>query len=238
MKKGMFCAVALLMYISASSQGIEFEKSDWQSVLAKARQVNKPIFIDVYTTWCGPCRDMSNNIFPLEEVGDFFNQHFINYKLDAEKGEGIRLSANFEVDGYPTFLFIQPDGQMFYRSVGSMPVKHFLSLGQQALLDFNAPDGYLVLRKHYESNRSQIPAVQAYLEKRIEMNLTNSELLDEYLNLLSPEQQDSDSILDLLRWDKNSIKAGSVASIILIRNKDRMKDIMQWISMQFHGIFF
>lgn len=225
MKTLVLIALIGLFPYRTIAQGIEFEHGSWQDVLAKAVQLNKPVFVDIYTTWCGPCRQMSNTVFPLQEVGDFYNEHFINYKLDAEKGEGIKLSEDFEVTGYPTYVFIQPDGQMFYRSVGSMPVKHFLSLGQQALLDYNVPDGYLMLRKQYENNRKQIQAVQAYLEKRIEMNLTNSELLDEYLQLLSPEQQDSDSILDLLRWDKNSIKSGSTAYTILTRNRDRIKEL-------------
>jgi len=225
MKTIVFIAVIILFPFASAAQGIEFEHGSWQDVLAKAVLLNKPVFADVYTTWCGPCKQMSENIFPLEEAGAFFNENFINYKLDAEKGDGVRLAELYEVHGYPTYLFIKPDGQLFYSAVGSMPLKHFLALGQQALIDYKNPEGFLVLKTRYENNRTQVQAVQAYLEKRIEMNLTNVELLEEYLQLLSPGQQDADSSLELLGWDKNSIRAGSTAFRVLIRNRDRMNSL-------------
>jgi thiol:disulfide interchange protein len=54
--------------------GIKFESHlSWNEILAKAKTENKYIFIDCYTTWCGPCKYMSKNIFTQKEVGDYFN---------------------------------------------------------------------------------------------------------------------------------------------------------------------
>ena len=85
-------AVTLLFICSISfSQGINFVPEDmkWQDVLAKAKKENKIVFVDAYTTWCGPCKWMAANIFPTKEVGDVFNASFVNAKIDMEKGEGI-----------------------------------------------------------------------------------------------------------------------------------------------------
>jgi uncharacterized protein YyaL (SSP411 family) len=60
----------------------------------KAKKENKLIFVDAYASWCGPCKLMVKNIFPLKTVGDYYNSHFINAKIDMEKGEGIELAKN------------------------------------------------------------------------------------------------------------------------------------------------
>ena len=64
-------------------QGICFYSGNWEEVCRKAAGENKVIFLDVYTSWCGPCKKMASEVFTLPEVGSFFNTHFINYKIDA-----------------------------------------------------------------------------------------------------------------------------------------------------------
>ena len=49
-----------------------------------AKTENKYIFVDCFTTWCGPCTYMSNNIFPMEEVGNFYNDKFINVAMQFD----------------------------------------------------------------------------------------------------------------------------------------------------------
>src|SRR6266540_4082157 len=46
----------------------------WQQVKQKAKAENKYIFLDIFTTWCGPCKMMEKNVYSNDTVGDFFNQ--------------------------------------------------------------------------------------------------------------------------------------------------------------------
>ncbi|MDQ0782562.1 thioredoxin domain-containing protein [Chryseobacterium sp. W4I1] len=69
---------SLFIAALAWAQGIKFEDSNFATILAKAKKENKLIFIDAYASWCGPCKLMVKNIFPLQTVGDFYNSHFIN----------------------------------------------------------------------------------------------------------------------------------------------------------------
>ena len=59
--------------------------------LAKAKAENKLVFMDCYTSWCGPCKYMTETIFPQEKAGEFFNPKFVCVKFDMEKGEGKEL---------------------------------------------------------------------------------------------------------------------------------------------------
>ena len=61
-----------------TKDGIKFEKDNWENTLAKAKAENKIVFVDAYTTWCGPCKKMDANTFPDKKVGDFYNKNFIN----------------------------------------------------------------------------------------------------------------------------------------------------------------
>lgn len=101
------------------SEGVAFvEGKTFAEVLHKAKEEGKMLFIDCYTSWCGPCRMMATQVFPQKNVGDYFNEHFVSFKIDMEKGEGPELKNKFSVRAYPTFLFLDGDGKEINRIVG------------------------------------------------------------------------------------------------------------------------
>ena len=63
---------------SVVDEGIVFEHVDFKQAKELAKAQNKLIFIDAYTTWCGPCKLMAKTVFTEKEVGDFYNSNFIN----------------------------------------------------------------------------------------------------------------------------------------------------------------
>ena len=73
------------------AEGIVFFKGTWQQALEQARKENKLIFMDCYTSWCGPCKMLAKEVFTDPEVAAFFNEKFVNVKVDMEKGEGMEL---------------------------------------------------------------------------------------------------------------------------------------------------
>ncbi|MEM8526116.1 MAG: thioredoxin family protein [Bacteroidota bacterium] len=112
---------------------INFDNADWENTLKKAKEEDKLIFVDAYTTWCGPCKWMDANVFTDEKVGEFYNENFINVKIDQEKGEGILFQKAYGVRGFPSFLFIDGKGEVVHRGIGSKPTAQFVSLGEAAL---------------------------------------------------------------------------------------------------------
>lgn len=109
---------AFLCLSAAQSQGIEFFEGTWDEVLAEAKKSRRLVFVDAYTTWCGPCKMMARNTFTDEGVGSFHNANFVNYKFDMEKGEGPRFAAKYGVRAYPTIFYLNYKGEVVHKAVG------------------------------------------------------------------------------------------------------------------------
>ncbi|MEM6261529.1 MAG: DUF255 domain-containing protein [Bacteroidota bacterium] len=127
------CANQLLFAQESTEAGIVFSQEDWATLQAKAKAENKPIFVDAYAVWCRPCKWMAANTFTDPEVAAFFNAHFINAKIDMEKGEGPKLARTYRVMAYPTLLFINEDGELIYRTLGAQKAKDLIAAGKKAL---------------------------------------------------------------------------------------------------------
>ncbi len=145
----------LIVDIAAQDQsttGITFIDNNWPQALEKAVKTGKNIFIDAYTTWCGPCKMMDEQVFADSSVAAFFGEHFINLKLDMEKGDGLDLAEQYQVNAYPSFLFIDSEKNLVHRGIGFHPVPTFIELGKEAL-DPSRQLGALA-RKYKRGDRS------------------------------------------------------------------------------------
>lgn len=116
----------------AFAQGIKFEDTNFKTILAKAKKENKLVFIDAYASWCGPCKLMVKNVFPQKAVGDYYNSHFVNAKIDMEKGEGIDLAKKYNVKAFPTYLFVDGNGEVVHRTLGYVEENDFIQFAKDA----------------------------------------------------------------------------------------------------------
>lgn len=116
-----------------SEKGIHFFDGSWAEALKLAEKEKKIIFLDAYAAWCGPCKWMAANAFKDEAVGTFFNEHFINYKMDMEKNEsGPRLSAKYSLNAYPSLYFVDHNEAIVYQQIGALKGDELLALGKEA----------------------------------------------------------------------------------------------------------
>ncbi|TRX60184.1 DUF255 domain-containing protein [Fulvivirga sp. M361] len=145
---------------NAEGKGIQFQQGTWKDILKKSRVENKLIFFDGYTTWCGPCKTMAKDVFTNDTIADFFNENFINVKFDMEKGEGIDLKKHYKVAAYPTYIYIDGNGNEIHRTVGSTSVEQFAKYGEDALSEDRTLS---YLKKQYESGNREAALVTAYL---------------------------------------------------------------------------
>lgn len=115
-----------------ATDGMTFVEKPFDELLAMAKKENKVIFIDAYTTWCGPCKMMAAKVFPEAKVGEVYNERFINAKFDMEKGEGPALAKRYSVMAYPTYLFVDGNGDIVHKGIGYIPQEEFLALADAA----------------------------------------------------------------------------------------------------------
>jgi thioredoxin-related protein len=219
MKKQLLIIPALFFSILVFSQGIEFEQGTWKEVLAKAEQTHKPIFVDVYTAWCGPCKMMSKQIFPLQEVGKVYNANFICYQLDAEKGEGIEIARKYQVEAYPTYLFIKANGALFSKVTGYMKSENFIEVSKSALAEMNDLKPMEEWDKEYLQKKNDPKFILDYINKRTKLGFSNASLFDEYLKLIPEEERTSEIVVKIYMKEARQMKVNSFAYENLKKNK-------------------
>ncbi|MEM1121726.1 MAG: thioredoxin family protein [Bacteroidota bacterium] len=120
--------------VVATQQGVDFVQSEkLMSVLEMAGNKEKLVFVDFYTTWCLPCKMMDEDVFPDKGISKLFNDNFISYKIDAEKGNGPNLALIYQVQAFPTLLFLDKDGKVLVRKEGAAYHSELRSLAEEAM---------------------------------------------------------------------------------------------------------
>ncbi|MBP8034352.1 MAG: DUF255 domain-containing protein [Bacteroidia bacterium] len=112
----------------------------------KCKKNPRPIMIDIYTTWCGPCKMMSNQTFNNPEIAKYINDNFYAVKFDAESKDSVKFDKYVFVSSdnsnpkaphqfaasildnqlaYPSIVFLNNQIQRLDILKGFMPPKTF-----------------------------------------------------------------------------------------------------------------
>ena len=174
---------------------IDFEKASWEKIKAKAKAEKKLIFVDVYTTWCGPCKMLDSQVFSDRETGRRMNAFFVSYKADAES-QGRTLAVRYGVNAFPTGLFLDAEGNLLHRFVGFMPVPAFMVEANQALQATENGRLFTLYENAYEQGNQNVDLVYTYLKFRRIYNLPTHDLLEKVLKKM-PEDS-----LQLPHWQR------------------------------------
>ena len=143
----------------AQADGIAFRVLSFSEALKRAEVEDKLLFVDCFTTWCGPCKRLSKVVFKDSLVADYFNRHFVNLKMDMEKDEGVELRKKYGVHAYPTLLFINSSGEVVYRLVGA---EDALELLKKVKLGVES-GGLSGLKKRYEAGDRDLAFICGYI---------------------------------------------------------------------------
>jgi thiol-disulfide isomerase/thioredoxin len=209
----------LIAGVSSYSQGIQFlNNPPLDSVLKTASITGQLIFVDMYTTWCMPCKKMDSTVFNKDTVGKRFNKQFINLKIDAEKGEGLAIDKKYQVDSYPTYLFINAAGELVYKYAGTVSIPELFKLTDVALKEKEDPKPIAVWEQEYSIKKKDKGFMEAYLTKRAKLGLRSTEEYDVYLQLLTPQQKLSEATLQLIVQNGSPLELSSNTYQLLINN--------------------
>lgn len=206
--------IILLFYSVAAvatmaGRGIRFQKIDLTAAIAIAKQQNKYVFVDTYASWCAPCKIM-DKVFEEELVGDFFNNQFVNVKIDMDGPQGDQMLYDYEVVWLPTLLIIDANGHVLSKidqlvnssellataksaisglsgagPVSSLKADPFVSSGEASPdKDYNPLDKEEVIYVYDEKSSSGRPHImyhEAYLHLQL-MDGQHQKVVNKYLS--------------------------------------------------------
>lgn len=161
MKYVLLVIALVCLSMRMNAQGIEFESITFAEALKKAKAENKMVFIDCYTSWCGPCKKLSKYVFTQKEVGDVYNPQFVNIKVDMEKGEGPMLKDKLGVIYYPTLLFLDSEGNTLHKIVGWIDAEGLI---ENAAMAADPLQQITIMHKRYDSGERDVKFLAAYVK--------------------------------------------------------------------------
>ena len=176
--KKLYTLLILLSPLLISAQGIEFFEGSFKEAKELAQKQEKLIFVDCYTTWCGPCKRMSNNIFPNEEVGKVYNKSYIALKLDMEKEKGMMFGKKYPVSAYPTMFYLDEQGELIQKVVGGKSIEDFIALGNQMVKQNDRSESYA---KQYEDGERDFDFILKYVKELNKVDKSSISLANKYL---------------------------------------------------------
>lgn len=217
-------SIGLCLVFLISSQKlqaeVDFHKGDFASLLEKAKELNKPILIDAFTDWCGPCKMLDKEVFQDEKASAYINKNFIAYKLDMEKGEGPGVAMKFRINAYPSTLFLNSDGFLMTKQIG-----------------FPKKDGYLKWCKNVAAGKFKpFTNIQAsnmdlefpeffknsYTSDKWKRSRPKVEMINEYL-----ESQDPQDLFNEVNWGVISVLARYKHNKLnwVLKNKEQLEKL-------------
>ncbi|MDX1684332.1 MAG: thioredoxin family protein [Saprospiraceae bacterium] len=216
MKSTIFTLFLLFAFKQVTpAQGIDFFHGTFEEALEEAKKQDKAIFVDAFTTWCGPCKRMSKYVFTDKSVGEFYNENFINMKLDMEKEQGMKFGLKYPVSAYPTFYFIKSDGEVLFTTKGGRQAKQFIELGEKALSRY---DDLETLKEKYEEGERDPKFIMRFITALKRNDESALKVANDYLD----EQADMTTLENLAIIDAATVEADSRIYDLFIEHGDRI----------------
>jgi thioredoxin-related protein len=196
----LFSFIPLLTH-AQDKKGVQFEQNiNWQQLQQKAQSDNKYIFLDFYATWCGPCKEMDNNVYLLDSVGSYFENKFLSLKIqiDTSKNDGTQIKKwysqahlmqeKYKITTLPTFLFFSPNGILVHRGTGYKTPDEFLQLANNA--QDSSTQYYTLVNKYQQGKKNYLKMRSMALSAKIfgDKEISNAIAIDythNYLNRLN-----------------------------------------------------
>lgn len=231
---------------ATEGKGIQWTTGlSWEQIKQKAKSENKYIFIDAYTTWCGPCKMMDKYVYPNDTVGDFFNRHFIAVKAQMDKTENDeqpirdwykdaqKITNDYGVTAYPSLIFLSPESTPLYKIEGYTPVQPFVDTAKLVLTngtEYNDPYiEYRALVKEYKQgikHYNRMPYMIQIAFKLHDDDLAR-EMFKDHLNYASTLNENERYTKDnIFLWSSMLLKIDSKALQFFLKDNSKIDQVM------------
>lgn len=244
--------------------GIQFRELNFTEALEAAKKEHKMVFADVYAVWCGPCKWLSAEVFTDETLGDYINAHFVPIKIDGEQPEGMEVMMLYDINAYPTMLFLDPDKMLKKQIIGAESAEVILKAAKVVNGDpsafteldkrFQSGDrdrmflrDYFLEKLNSEENTAEV--VEAFMQKYPKLEMTNeTEFMIFCLGVVEPEHKDMKDFLkrtdyygslfpELAGAKMSMILAGIVEEASLSGDPDMIRTRLEQVYPSYQSLF-
>ncbi len=121
MKLGVTLPIAVLLVVlgGCAAGGGPWFDGDLDAAVERANELDTLVFVEFYTDWCSWCRRLESEVLTDRQVREQLDR-LVAVRLDAE-GDGRADAQEFNIESYPTMVFLGPDGEELERIVGYLP---------------------------------------------------------------------------------------------------------------------
>lgn len=189
-----FCVIT-----NVFSQGIQFQDITLVQAMEKGTKENKFIFIDCYTSWCGPCKVLSKNVFPNDTVGELFNKNFVSLKVDMESDRSSEINTKYVITSFPTLLFVEPvNGDIVYKVIGAEPGTQWLISAAERAIDPN--QNIQGLLHSYNENKKDFEVTARLIDclSICHMLDMKEEIIADFLSDISDDKESIENLWDII----------------------------------------
>lgn len=124
--KKLIILLLLALGAGAVQAQVKFETKSTDAVREMAVKQGKLVFIDLYASWCPPCRMMEKQVFSRKDVGEFMDERFVAAKYDTDKSTGRELMKKYGKGAIPLYLVFNTDGELLGRIQGAADADTFM----------------------------------------------------------------------------------------------------------------
>ncbi|MDE5624130.1 MAG: thioredoxin family protein [Alistipes sp.] len=118
--------LAVVLAAGAAQAQVKFETVSTDAVREMAVKQGKLVFIDLYASWCPPCKMMERLVFSRKDVGDFMEQRFVAAKYDTDQPTGKELLSRYGNGAIPLYLIFDTKGELLGRIQGASSADEFM----------------------------------------------------------------------------------------------------------------
>lgn len=216
--------IAVLFFISNTTFAqMQFKEivtdSEWETALKEADYSGKLIFLDIYATWCGPCKYLESTIYPDVELGKYYNSHFINLKMDGETEFGRIKARQYGLRAYPTMYYLSSSEDVLAQVVGVKQASELNTFGEKVV---GSSDKLVQFKRDFEQDKLTTSDLLAYrklllefeqeeqsdeVSSKIVTSLTEQDILNpEYKSIILAAKSDLDGkIFTVLKENENAL---------------------------------
>lgn len=160
----------------------------------------KITIVHVYTDWCGLCKLMEHDVYSDDEVAAYLTANFKRAKWNPEKALSY-LAAEWDIKAFPTILFMNPDGSIFYKYAGVLNKSELLDMAGTVL-------------DNSDRDLSEVKLVRSF--KKRDFHGRNVLIQDSIQQLIQVDRLDRNSVeyvIDNLRYLDESTFMSSVRKL-------------------------